>query len=387
MRVLLATDCYIFQTGGVTNVVLSLENGLRKMGCEVKVLALSNSHKSYKDGESYFIRSFPFYDYPEHRVSLVRHDPLLDELTAWKPDIIHIHTEFSAAWMAKSIAKKTGSPIVMTTHTDFEYFNFGRFRNTRIVKKIGEIWGRRVYRQAETVIVPSEKARAFPHLSPVADKVTVIPNGIQLERYQKTVSAEEKEALFSKLGLTDNGCTLVVITRLSKEKNIIELLRYFPSLLKREPKAQLIVVGEGPDHKRLESYCEENNLTDHVHFTGRIDPDEVYRYYRMGDIFVSASTFELHSMSYLEAMACGLPLVCRDDPSLIGVLQNGENGFIFRNKQEYTAAVSKILRDDTLREQMGKKSLLRAEAFDERRFVERTLDLYNSVCKSRDNDH
>lgn len=379
MKVLLATDCYIFQTGGVANVVLSLENGLRKKGCEVKVLALSNSHRSYKDGESYFIRSFRFYDYPEHRISFAFHDPLLEELTAWKPDIIHIHTEATAGMMAKAIARKTDTPVVMTTHTDFEYFIFGRFRGVWAVKMLARMWGKPTYRQAEKVIVPSEKARSFPHLQPVADRVAVIPNGIQLERYQKPVSPDEKSALFRQLGLRDNGCTLVMITRLSREKNVMEILRYFPPMLRALPEAQLVIVGEGPDRKRLEAFCARNRLTGHVRFTGRIPPEEVYRYYGMGEIFVSASTFELHSMSYLEAMACGLPLVCREDASLRGVLTDGENGLIYRNEREFIAAVSRILGEKTLREQMQKKALLQAEAASDRRFVERTLALYDAV--------
>ena len=382
MKVLLATDCYIFQTGGVTNVVLSLENGLRKKGCEVKVLALSNSHRSYRDGESYFIRSFRFYDYPEHRISFAFHDPFLEELTEWKPDIIHIHTEATAGMMAKAIARKINAPVVMTTHTDFEYFIFGRFRGAWPVKMLAGAWGKRAYRQAEKVIVPSEKARTFPHLRPVADRVTVIPNGIQLERYQKPVSSDEKSALFRQCALQDNGCTLVMITRLSREKNVMEILRYFPSLLHALPKAQLVIVGEGPDRKRLEAFCAKSRLTGHVRFTGRIPPEEVYRYYGMGDIFVSASTFELHSMSYLEAMACGLPLVCREDASLRSVLTDGENGLIYRNEQEFIAAVFRILGENTLREQMRKKALLQAEASSDRRFVERTLALYDAVRRS-----
>ena len=98
MKVLLATDCYLFQTGGVTSVVTSLENGMRKNGCEVKVLALSNSNRSYREGDSYFVRSRRFPDYPEHRFSLAMHDPLLDELMEWNPDIIHIHTDADHAW-------------------------------------------------------------------------------------------------------------------------------------------------------------------------------------------------------------------------------------------------------------------------------------------------
>ena len=382
MKVLLATDCYFFQTGGVTNVVLSLENGLRKNGCEVKVLALSNSHRSYKEGDSYYIRSLRFPDYPEHRISLAMRDPLLDELTAWEPDIIHIHTEASAGWMAKKIAREAKKPVVMTTHTDFEYFIFGRFRNAPVVKMLGKAWGKRAYRQAEAIVVPAEKARAFPHLQPFADRVTVIPNGIQLERYQIPVSSQEKSALFRRYGLTDNGHTLVMVTRLSKEKNIIEILCYFPALLRVLPDAQLMIVGEGPDHKRLESFCEKKGLNGCVRFTGRIPPDEVYQYYSMGNIFVSASTFELHSMSYLEAMACGLPLVCREDTSLIGVLENGENGFIYRTEQEYVDAVSQILGSDALRERMRAKALLQAEASGYERFVDRTLELYRSVCSA-----
>ena len=378
MKILLATDCYLFQTGGVTNVVLSLENGLRKKGCEVKVLALSNSSRSYKEGDSYFIRSIRFPDYPEHRISFAMHDPLLDELAQWDPDIIHIHTEASAGWMAKAIAEKKGKPIVMTTHTDFEYFIFGRFRHTKPVQMLGRALGSLTYRQAEAVIVPAEKARSFAHLQPFADRVVVIPNGIQLERYQRPFSPDEKNALCNRYGLSGNGHTLVMVTRLSREKNIMEVLRYFPALLRELPDAQLVIVGEGPYRKRLESFCAKNRLNECVRFTGRIPP--VYRYYGLGDIFVSASTFELHSMSSLEAMACGLPLVCREDPSLIGVLDDGENGLIYRNEQEFVSAVARILGSDTLRSRMREKALLRAEETSNQRFVERTLALYQSVC-------
>ena len=381
MKVLLATDCYTFQTGGITAVVLALENGLREAGCQVKVLALSNSHRSYKEGESYYIRSFPFYDYPEHRAALALHDPLLDELTAWKPDIVHIHTEFSAALLAKAIAKKANCPVVMTTHTYFEYFIFGRFRHLPIVKQMAKTAGKTVYRQAEAVVVPSEKARSFPHLQPVADKVTVIPNGIYPERFQKAVRPDQRQALFRRWGLRDNGCTLVTVTRLSREKNIMEILAYFPDLLRKLPEAQLIIVGDGPDRKRLRHFCEKNHLTGHVRFTGRISPEEVYQYYDMGDVFVSASTFEVHSMSYLEAMASGLPLVCREDASLRGVLKNGENGYIYRNKREFIHAVSVILGSDAIRERMHQEALLQAERFSTRRFIERTLNLYHSVCE------
>ena len=82
MKILITSNCYAFQTGGVASVVLSLEHGLRALGHEVKVLALSNSRRSFREGETCYVRSFPFVFYPEQRRSLALHDPLLDELKA-----------------------------------------------------------------------------------------------------------------------------------------------------------------------------------------------------------------------------------------------------------------------------------------------------------------
>lgn len=380
MKVLIATDCYTFQTGGITNVVLSLEKGLRDRGHEVKVLALSNTGKSYRDGDSYYVGSLPFPDYPEHRFSLNLKDPLVSELIAWNPDIIHLHTEFTICRMAKYIARKTGTPIVMTTHTDFEYFNFGRFRNTAFVTWLGRSWGKGVYKEAVRVIVPAQKAAGFAHLLPHQDKVVVIPNGIMTERYRKPVSDDEKKALMEAAGFTDNGHTLVMVTRLSKEKNVIEILEYMPPLIKAVPDVQLLIVGDGPDRKRLEKFVLENGIKEHVHFEGRIDPDEVYKYYNLGNVFVSASLFELHSMSYLEAMSVGLPLVCREDMSLRGVLDDGVNGYIYETEQEFVEKTSKLLEDAELRGKMSRAAWAKADATDVSHFIDNTLALYDSVC-------
>ena len=130
--------------------------------------------------------------------------------------------------MARAIAKSAGAPIVMTAHTDFAYFIFGRFRGDPILKKLFAIWGKHAYRLAKAVIVPSEKAAALPQLASTANRLTVIPSGIQLERYQRPVSSEQRAALFRRYGLADNGCTLVMVTRVSREKNIAEIFAISP---------------------------------------------------------------------------------------------------------------------------------------------------------------
>ena len=381
MKILIASDSYIYQTSGVATVVTALADGLRLRGHEVRILAPANTGKSRKEGDDYFIRSVPAFFYPDVRLCPARDDPLLDELIQWKPDLIHLHTEASMARMARKIAKKTNAPLVMTTHTDYAYYIFGPFHLSPPARLLMEAYGKRVYRNAAAVIVPSEKAKSFAMVQMAADRVTVIPNGIRQDRFQKAVSAEEKAELFRRYGLKDGGCTLVMITRVSREKNIMEILRFFPALLRALPEAQLVIAGDGPDRERLEKYCAAHRLQQRVCFTGRIDPDDVYRYYALGDIFVSASVFEVHSMSYLEALSRGLPLVCREDKSLLGVLENGENGMIYRSEKEFIAAVQTIAQDRALRASMHEKALEKAKEFTSDRFVEHTLALYEQVLK------
>ena len=382
MKILIASDSYCFNTSGVANVVIALAAGLRRRGHDVRVLTLANGGTSYREDDDFFIRSCPSLFYSDIRISFARTDPLLDDLIRWKPDLIHLHTEASVARMARTIAAATQAPVVMTAHTDYTYYVFGRFHTARPVCALMRALGKRVYGSAAEVTVPSEKARSFPQLQAVADRIVLIPNGIKLEQYQKPVSAEEKAALFRRWGLKDNGCTLVMITRVSPEKNIMEILRFFPALLREAPEAQLLIVGDGPDRKRLEGYCKRACLSERVRFTGMIPAGEVYRYYAMGDVFVSASLFEVHSLSNLEAMACGLPLVCREDTCLRGVLDHGENGFIYRTEQEFAQSVGKIIGDQALKERMRANALRKAETFSDRRFVERMAEEYEKVLSS-----
>lgn len=386
MKILLASDSYCFTTSGVANVVIALAAELRRRGHDVRVLTLANGSTSYKAGDDYCIRSFPSFFEPQIRFSFTHTDPLLDELIAWKPDLIHLHTEASVARMARSIAEKTQAPIIMTAHTDYAYYAFGRFQTARPVCAFMRALGKKVYERAEIITVPSEKARSFPQLQAAAERIVVVPNGIHLEQYQQPVSPEEKAELFRRWNLVDNGYTLVMITRVSREKNIMEILRFLPALSRAFPEVQLLIVGDGTDRKRLEQYVVKNRLSDRVRFTGMVPPEEVYCYYAMGDVFVSASLFEVHSLSYLEAMACGLPLVCREDAALRGVLENGENGFIYRTEKEFIRSVGSILSDRGLGKRMRENALRKVQSFSDHCFVDKMIEQYELVTAGGQNE-
>ena len=310
-------------------------------------------------------------------------DPLIKELEAWCPNVIHVQTEGPAYFISKSIIKHCDAPIVMTCHTDYAHFVFGRLRSFPPIKAFMCSIGKIIYRKAAKVIAPSQKAGKFAFLSAFQERLTVIPNGIELEKYQKTLSVSEKQSLRKSLGIGDSTKVIVSVSRLSKEKNIRELIAFFPLLLKKMPDVKLLIVGDGPDRSHLERQAEKLNITDNIIFAGRVPASDVWRYYNIADIFVSASTFEVHSMSYLEALAQGLPLLCRADDALIGVLEHGCNGMIYHSQKEFSDFAYKILSDDEIRESMGQKSFEKAECFSSDAFADSVMKIYKDAIKKR----
>ena len=86
-------------------------------------------------------------------------------------------------------------------------------------------------------------------------------------------------------------------------------------------------------------------------------------------------------MSYLEALAQGLPLLCRADDALIGVLEHGCNGMIYHSQQEFSDFAYKILSDDEIRESMGQKSLEKAECFSSDAFADSVMKIYKDAMR------
>ncbi len=380
MKILIASDSYK-QINGVSNSVNLLVQGLRDRGHEVKVLSLSLDRKSYKEGDDYFIASHDALIYPEARISVAVWDDLIDELAAWKPDIAHIQTEFSAKWLAMKVIKKCGIPYVMTFHTNYEEYFKSKKINASLARGIIKNFDRIVYDKADTLIVPSYKIRELVEIYKVKCPVVVIPTGIELTEHPK--SAGDKARLLESFGVKDNGKVLVSVSRISKEKNIDELIDYMPALLKEDPAVSLLIVGGGPHLDKLKEKAEKLGLSESVRFTGMIPKEEVYRYYQLGDIFVSASTFETQGLTYVEALANALPLVCREDKCLIDIIGQGENGFTYTDNAGFVRHILTILDDRALHQRMAEESVRKSLAFSKDVFVAAVEQLYTDVIAKR----
>ena len=379
MKILIATDCYIFNMNGVTTCVLALCSALRRCGHEVRTLSLSNTNRSFRKGDDFFIRSFPAFYYPGMRISFAQKDPLLKEIESWEPEVIHVHTDGSAYRMTLLIRKHKHIPLVKTCHTNYDYYVFGAFWRFPLFRALSRFAGERLYRTADKVTTPSPKLAHFPFLSSQRDRLVIVPNGIDLEKYRNRFSEKERETFRKTLGIS--GCTGVLVTasRLSKEKNMREMISLFSAVLKRRQDVKYLIVGDGPDRKQLKKMTEKLKISSRVIFTGKVPSEDIWRYYAAGDIYVADSTFEVHSMSYLEAMASGLPLLCRADDCLDGVLAHGINGLVWNSGEEFVDFVCRLLTEDSTREEMGRCSLRKAERFSADAFASSMLRVYEAA--------
>ena len=214
-----------------------------------------------------------------------------------------------------------------------------------------------------------------------------LPTGIDLTAFCPAQDdGADRAALRAQLSLQAEQTVLVSVGRLAAEKNHAELLR----LLALQPEAarpQLVFVGDGPARASLEQQVQTLALQEFVHFVGMVPPEDVARWYQAGDAFVSASQSETQGLTYFEALACGIPVLCRADPCLDGVVENGVNGWQWQNDAEFAAALSDLLQADT-----AHKAALRAGALETAarysagRFAQQVLAIYRQALQRRQRD-
>lgn len=380
MKVLITTDWYRPVINGVVTSVLNLAEGLSVMGHEVRILTLSGSIHSYQEGSVTFIGSVSVgVVYPNARLRTTRGEALVRALIEWKPDIVHSQCEFSTFAFARRIAQACGCPLVHTYHTVYEDFTHYFSPNVRFGRFLAAAFSRHVLAQTDAVIVPTEKIRTMLRGYGVTQPISTVPTGLKLVPFLAPMPRFDRGTMRKKLGLAERDLALTYIGRLAREKNISELLAFLPAA-PREVK--LLLVGGGPYRHELENEVRMRGLADRVIFAGMVEPAQVADYYKAGDVFVSASQSETQGLTYIEAMASGLPLLCRRDDCLNGVLSPGENGFAYTTEEEFLSEI-KALQSAALRKQLGAAAqMLAAERFSEEGFARAALVVYKS-CLAR----
>ena len=379
MKILITSDMFTPAVNGVVTSTINLIKGLEKDGHEVRILTLSESAFEKKENNVYYMPSLPLGAvYPEARIMLPPVlNTLLEELVEWNPDIIHSQCEFSTFIYARMIAKRTGTPIVHTYHTVYENYTHYVCPSKTIGRKAAIKFTNSISKHVTNMIVPSGKMYRMLSGYEVSAPLTVIPTGINTDKYLNA-DKSKRDTLRKEYGIAKDEFILLYAGRLAKEKNLEEILDFLAD--SRLNNLRLIVVGDGPHRETLEDKCKENGIENRVIFTGMVSPEKIEEYYLIGDVFVSASQSETQGLTYIEAMVSGLPLLCREDECLTDVIENGTNGYLYKDKEDFIKMLMVLLNDKEKRISMGQNARRTVlDHFSERAFVKSCEKLYTKT--------
>ncbi|KUG59422.1 glycosyl transferase [Serinicoccus chungangensis] len=374
-RVLLLTDSYRPTVNGVVSSVDELRQGLLEAGHEVRVLTVGPTRRTTFDGQVYRLPSLDAsHVYPHARLGRPVDGPLLADLVRWRPEVLHSHTEFVAFWWARRLAHRVAVPHVHTYHTLYADYTHYFCPHERLGRSLCAAFARHTLDRTDLVIAPTEKIRRLLQGYAVRPPVEVVPTGVDLARFAPGAGSPE---LRSALGLEPGVPVVLSLGRLAAEKNLAEVV----DLLARVPDPwQLVVAGDGPEAGALHRQVGRLGLGDRVRFVGAVEPSRVPELYRLADVFVSASRTETQGLTVLEALATGVPVVCRDDAAVDGVVVAGRNGERYTTPEEFTRAMTRLLRDPDLRRRWGREAVRTATGLGRDGFVAAVCSAYDRAA-------
>lgn len=374
MKILITSDWYYPVVNGVVRSLLNLKQYLEDQGHEVKVLTLSNSTKSFKKDQVYYIGSLGAGKvYPEARIGPHLRNKEILELIEWKPDVIHSQCEFSTFIMAKQIAKKANAPILHTYHTVYEDYTHYFSPSKKVGKKIISTLSRIIASKVDRLIVPSIKTKNILLSYGIdEDEIVVVPTGIKIDGLMDKISLREK------YGYGPDDKILLYLGRLAAEKNIEELIDFYQKIKMDDLK--FLIVGGGPYLSKLKKYA--RNIDRKIDFIGQVDPSLVKDYYQLADIFISASKSETQGLTYYEALSNGRIALCKKDACLDGVIKNNFNGYQYEEYREFEEFLCHVFADEHEKSQMEKNARIFAlDNFSIESFGEKCEQEYEKLVK------
>lgn len=362
MKILIASDTYYPHVNGASYFTQRLAHYLNRRGHEVRVVAPSVSYKntnSLINGiRVYGIRSFPVLFYEGFRFSvpfLVR-PPIKKAIEDFVPDIVHLQMHFVISRSALGVAIKKKIPIVATNHFMPEnlihYVPFYSLIGSYV--KNAAWWDfARIFNKVGDITSPTETAAGLVQHK-LEMPVKAISCGIDLERFNPKNNGNQLKTHYK----IPSVPVLLYVGRLDKDKNLDFVIRSFKDAVKKI-KMHLVIAGKGKERENLCKLTESLSIGDNVTFTGFVSDGELPNLYALADCVVSPGTAELQSISTMEAMATGLPIIAVNAVALPELVKEGENGFLYKhgNVKDLSDKILKMFSEKNLREKMAKKSL------------------------------
>ncbi len=383
MRIMIATDQYPPMVGGVPTVTYNLAQNLVSRGHQVWVVAPSQSSRDLRRVEQnvrvYRFSSFEWPTYEGLRIPYLPFVPIRNLLKKSDPDVLHVHSPVVLGTIAQILAGGLRKPVIATNHylpinlsrslSDDPFLgkHFSNFSYSYMVS---------FYNRCEYVTTPTQTALDLLYEHGLKAPARAISNGIDLQRFSP---GSRNEELRKRLKLPADRPIILYLNRLSEEKRVNILI---DAVSKMREQVHLAIASTGPSAASLNEQVDELHLRHRVSFLGFVRDSDLVDTYRLADIFAIPSEAELQSLTTMEAMGCGLPIVGADAYALPELISHERNGYLFRrgNSEEMARYLDRLVVDARLREEMGQQSLEIIARHDKNHVMDQWEFLYRRLA-------
>ena len=271
-------------------------------------------------------------------------------------DLIHQHDFISNLFTTKILSKSI--PLVLTNHTG-EYLLLNKHLYTSWLLP----W---LLSHVSYMMGPSHELCDAPFLAKQG-KVAYIANGVNLTEF-KALDAEKKNDLRKALSIDPDFDIVLCARRWAPTKGVLYLVQAIKTVMEKCPKVHFLISGNDyygyPAYRNLIlGTIEKEKLQDYITLLGDIPHDQIGKYYQIADIIALPSLMEATSLSGLEAMACGKPLLGTDVGGIPEIIDNGVTGYLVPAKDPaaLAKAIIAMLSDKERLARMGQKARMKAE--------------------------
>ncbi|MBO6522731.1 MAG: N-acetyl-alpha-D-glucosaminyl L-malate synthase BshA [Balneolaceae bacterium] len=363
--------------GGSGVVATELAKVLSKKGHKIHVLSYSrparletlDTNITYHEVS---INSYPLFDYPPYALALA--SQMVNLIEYENLDLLHVHYALphaTSAYLAKQIMTERGKtvPIVTTLHgTDITLV--GKDPSYKHVVEFS-------IDKSDGVTAVSNYLKEETYLNfDIKQEIKVIPNFIDLDRFQKSNKSHFKKAI-----CPDGEKVVVHVSNFRKVKRVPEVITVFSKILEQGIEAKLLLVGDGPDRQKAEQQCRDLGICEHTRFLGKLD--EVEEVLSIADLFLIPSGSETFGLAALEAMSCSVPVISSNIGGLPEVNIEGETGYLC--DLDDTDCMAKhavnILSNQELHDELSSNARKRAELFNQDLVVEMYESFYKEVSE------
>ena len=382
MRIGMMADTYKPHVSGITNYIELNKRYLERAGHDVFIFTFGDLE--YEDEEPRVVRSpgLPLQNtgfYLSFRYSrAAKH--LLQSM-----DIIHVHHPFLSGRLALRYARPLQIPIVFTNHTRYDLYAqaYLPLMPEEISDSLLRTYMPNFCEAVSLVVSPSAGMEKVLRGLDVKSPISVIPNGVELDRYHKAEPLPRAD-----FGFESKDILFIYVGRLGPEKNLDFLLRAFNGVAQAFDHVRLLILGDGPARADLESLASSLGLSACVRFEGMVPYDKLPAYLAMCDAFVTASVTEVHPLSVIEAMGAGLPVLGIESPGVGDTIEDGRTGFLTdEDAIAFAVKMTRLVTEHGLRCKMGEAAREESTKYAIERTMRIMLRYYENLVQEAEPRH